>query len=158
VDGLVLCATSRNFSGRPRERFMFGMVGGAAPLARISNGRMRDRVAERLITARVPESESLASWMRQEFRRGDPAKIVEAAASLGRYSSHDWIGTVDVPTAVVVTTQDRLVPPHRQQKLADSIPGAFVVPVAGDHGVCVGDPSAFVPALVDACTRVTHRP
>jgi hypothetical protein len=44
------------------------------------------------------------------------------------------------------------VPPHRQRRLAESIPGARIVPVQGDHGVCVADPRRFVPALLDACS------
>ena len=59
-----------------------------------------------------------------------------------------------MPTAVVVTEQDRLVPPRRQRKLAEAIPGARVVSVQGDHGVCVADPRAFVPALMNACSMV----
>ena len=94
-------------------------------------------------------------WVIDELRSGDPAAIAEAAGAISRYSSHEWISEVDVPTAVVVTESDRLVPPHRQRKLAESIPGARVIPVAGDHGVCVGDPRAFVPALLNACSIAT---
>ncbi len=157
VSGLVLCATSRNFRGRPRERLMFGFLGGAIPIARLSRGWLRSRVAERIVAGRVDENDELAAWLRDQFRRGDPAKILEAAAALGRFSSHHWIEHVDVPTAVVVTTQDRLVPPHRQRKLLAAVPGAVEVPVAGDHSVCVSNPGAFVPALARACAVVTDR-
>ena len=93
-----------------------------------------------------------------ELRSGDPAAIAEAAGAIGRFSSRDWIGQVDVPTVVVVTEHDRLVSPQRQRRLAESIPGAQMVTVAGDHGVCVNDPAVFVPALVQACDLVTRRP
>ncbi len=155
VAGLVLCATSRNFRGRPRERLMYGFLGGAVPLARLSGGWVRSKVAERIVAGRVDDEDALASWVREEFGRGDPTRIMEAAASLGHFTSHGWIDQIDVATAVVVTEHDNLVPPRRQRKLAESIPGAVVVPVAGDHSVCVSDPGAFVPALVGACARVT---
>ena len=51
---------------------------------------------------------------------------------MGRFSAHDWIGQVDVPTAVVVTTRDEMVPPSRQRKLAQSIPTAEVYEVEMD--------------------------
>lgn len=156
VSGLVLCATSRNFRGRPAERLMFGTLAGIVPAARLTTGNMRRRVTERLMADRLPPDNALALWARDEFSRGDPAKVMEAAAALGAFSSHGWIGQVDVPTAVVITERDRLVPPHRQHKLADAIPGAVVVPVAGDHGVCVENPGLFVPALVRACRAVTN--
>ena len=62
-----------------------------------------------------------------------------------------------MPTAVVLTQLDSLVPPRRQQRLAESIAGATVHPVAGDHTVCVAAPERFVPALTDAVASVTTR-
>lgn len=155
VAGLVLCATSRNFRGRPGERILFGTLAGVVPAARLTTGNMRRRVTERVMAGRVPIDDALALWVRDEFSRSDPAKVMEAAAALGSFSSHAWIGQIDVPTAVVITERDRLVPPHRQHKLADVIPGAVVVPVQGDHGVCVDDPQLFVAALMRACRIAT---
>lgn len=156
VSGLVLCATSRNFRGRPRERLMFGFLGGAVPAARLSRGWLRTQWAERFVAGRVPDEEPLAEWLRDQFRQSDPADTIEAASALGRFSSHGWIHDVDVPTAVVVTENDGLVPAHRQRKLLEAIPGAVEVTVAGDHSVCVSDPAAFVPALLEACRLVTR--
>ena len=93
----------------------------------------------------------------RELRRGDPASLAAAAASLGRFSSHEWIGQVDIPTAVVLTTRDQAVPPHRQQKLADAIAGATVHPVDGDHLVCALGARRFVPVLTTACIEVAER-
>jgi pimeloyl-ACP methyl ester carboxylesterase len=92
-----------------------------------------------------------------QLRGHDPAAIAEAGTAIARFASQDWIGGVDVPTAVVVTRQDQLVPPHRQRKLAAAIPGATVHPVDGDHGVCASNPERFVPVLVEACTSVAER-
>ena len=83
--------------------------------------------------------------------------MMAAAAALGRFSSREWIGDVDVPAAVVITLRDSLVPPHRQRKLAEAIPGATVHPVDADHGACAAAPNRFVPALVDACRSVAAR-
>jgi hypothetical protein len=93
----------------------------------------------------------------RELRRSDPASLAAAAGALGRFSSREWIGDVDVPTAVVLTLRDQAVPPHRQQKLADAIPNAQVFPVDGDHLVCAIGARRFVPVLVDACRSVAAR-
>ncbi len=62
-----------------------------------------------------------------------------------------------MPTAVLVTEHDTVVPPRRQRALAAAIKGSVVYPVAGDHGVCALDPGAFVPVLEQACLAVTAR-
>jgi pimeloyl-ACP methyl ester carboxylesterase len=154
VEGLVLCATSRNFRGRPAEQAMFALLPGLSMAARVAPRIARRRVADQLFGA-TPDSSPLEQWAMAELRQNDPARVMEGAASLGRFNSRDWIGGVDVPTAVVVTTEDGLVPPHRQLKLAESIPHATVHPVRGDHSVCVTRPDLFVPALLEACRAVT---
>jgi pimeloyl-ACP methyl ester carboxylesterase len=96
-------------------------------------------------------------WVRKELGRGDPAAVLEAARAVGRFTSHEWTGDVDVPAAVILTMQDRLVPPQRQLKLAQAIPGATVHQINADHGACVDRPDLFVPALVDATESVARR-
>jgi len=62
-----------------------------------------------------------------------PGAIPLAMNAFGNFTSAPWIGQVDVPTAVVVTDQDKVVPTRRQLKLAESIPGAFVHRAPGGH-------------------------
>jgi pimeloyl-ACP methyl ester carboxylesterase len=156
VSGLVLCATSRNFRGQPREQALFSLLPAITLAARAAPGPARRALAARLLDARMPDFPA-RDWVMAEFRGNDPATVAQAAAAIGRFSSRDWIGDVDVPAAVVVTTQDRLVPPHRQHKLAAAIPGATLHPVDGDHGVCAARPDLFVPALLSACASVAAR-
>ncbi len=156
VAGLVLCATSRNFSERQGERVLFGAMPALAATARLTPGAARQRLTERYITGRFDDSE-VGRWAASELRRADSVKLMQAGASLGRFDSSPWIGRVDVPTAVVLTEHDVAVPPHRQRALAESISTARVHPVPGDHGVCVSDPREFVPRLVEACRDVTLR-
>jgi 3-oxoadipate enol-lactonase len=84
----------------------------------------------------------------------DAATIMQAARAVIRFSSHDWASNIRVPTAVVVTTRDQLVPPARQYRLAQLIPGARVFEVDGDHLACVEAADRFVPTLVEACRYV----
>ena len=156
VEGLVLCATSRNFGRSVPERAMFTSLLGLSGLARITPSGLRRRMAARVFEPRVGES-PLAAWVTDELQRNDPATVLQAGWSIGAFSSAGWIGEVDVPAAVVVTTRDQVVSPQRQLRLAESIPGAHVVRVPGDHAVCVTDPHRFVPALIEACESVARR-
>jgi hypothetical protein len=113
-------------------------------------------LGERFVTTRYDESE-LGRWARGEVLRNEPRMVVEAGQALASFSSGQWIGGVDVPTAVVVTERDSVVPPRRQRALADAIPGAVTYGVVGDHGVCALDPDRFVPVLEQACLDVSAK-
>jgi 3-oxoadipate enol-lactonase len=84
----------------------------------------------------------------------DPATVMQAARAVIRFSSRDWASNIDAPTAVVITTKDQLVSPHRQYQLAASIPGSKIFRVPGDHLACVSAAGRFVPTLVRACDYV----
>jgi pimeloyl-ACP methyl ester carboxylesterase len=157
VAGLVLCATARDFAGKPGERAAFAMLGGATAVARAMPERMRLAVRERVTGNRFDGDTPGGLWARSEFDRSDGRLLLEAGHSLGRFSSRNWIGGVGVPTAVVLTELDGLVPPHRQRKLADAIPGARIFPIAGDHVVCSMQTELFAPVLLRACQDVAAR-
>jgi 3-oxoadipate enol-lactonase len=160
VAGLVLCATSRHFASAAGARpagvglaVRGGALGVAAAL-RSAPPAVRQRASAAMLERRAA---GLPEWALAEVSCNDPAAIVEAFAELRAFDAAPWIGDIDVPTAVLVTTQDRIVPPARQRALADDIPGAAVWEVEGDHTACVSDPEAFVPALVEACRWVAAR-
>jgi pimeloyl-ACP methyl ester carboxylesterase len=155
VEGLVFCATARHFVPRGVARLSRLVLPAVASLARIRPGAGRERILRRML-ARVEHPE-LRDRIAREFGGHEPASIVQAAHALSGFSSYDWIGCVDVPTAVVITTRDELVPPERQRELAASIPGATVVEVPGDHSACVSRADVFVPALIEACRSVAAR-
>jgi pimeloyl-ACP methyl ester carboxylesterase len=154
VSGLVLCATARDFRNSQREIGLWSVLPFVTAGMRTAPGATRRALMNRVIAQRMPQFPA-REWVLQEMAGNDPAAITEAAGALARFSSREWIGDVDVPTAVVVTQRDRMVPPERQIRLAESIPGARVVPVDGDHSVCVSAPRLFVPALESALSTVT---
>jgi len=155
VAGLVLCATARHFIVRPLARLARLTLPLAWSLARLAPSVTHQRLLRRML-ARI-EHPQLRERVFLEFAGHDPASVLQASHALSGFSSHDWIGSVDVPTAVVITTRDELVPPGRQRKLAESIPGAEIFEVDGDHGACVARVDRFVPALVEACRSVARR-
>jgi len=92
-----------------------------------------------------------------ELAGHSPATVIQAAGAVASFSSDDWIGHVDVPTSVIVTTRDELVPADRQRKLAASINGASLYEIEGDHSACVSRAEVFAPTLVRACHDVAVR-
>jgi len=156
TDGLVLCATAARFRDRGSDRALQGVVTGLSLAVRAAPSWMHKRVTERLVVGRY-DSSPLGCWAREQSRFNDLRTIIEAGHAVGSYDARSWLGGIDVPTAIVMTSYDTTVPPARQQFMADTIPGARVVPVDGGHDVCAVDPQAFVPALLEACTDVATR-
>ena len=62
-----------------------------------------------------------------------------------------------MPTAVVVTNHDKVIPPERQIDLARQIPGATVHDIDAGHAACVLESEVFVPALLEAVATVNAR-
>jgi hypothetical protein len=89
------------------------------------------------------------------MRRHDMVKIMEAGQAIGSYNARRWIGEVDVPTTVVVTTRDRAISPSEQHRLAEAIPGAEVQLVDDGHIACAK--REFGPAVVRAVDGVVAR-
>ena len=156
VGGLVLCATAAHFP-TPRFNGAVGAVtaGAAAALSLVPSSLRRSGMS--YATSRWTANAGAAAWATEEWSRHDPSALVQAGVALSRFDSRDWIGQVDVPSAVVITELDMTVSPRRQRRLAEAIPGAVVFPVQGDHRVVADAPREFVPALLSACESVRHR-
>jgi 3-oxoadipate enol-lactonase len=152
VAGLVLCATAARF---PMRRELSGVIGPFSfGLSLALSGipyELRRQGLSMLLRSRAP-AEGTAAWALEEWERNDPAAMIQAGLALGRFDSRGWIGDIDVPTAVIVTTMDTAVSPRRQASLAAGIPGAVAFEVAGAHRACVDEHRLFVPALVEACS------
>ena len=97
-------------------------------------------------TCTTGRSRSSAAPARGRSARPSPPS---AATTRGRGSSR-----IDVPTAVVVTLQDHVLPPDNQIALARRIPGATIHDIEAGHAACVLESERFVPALLEA---VGHR-
>lgn len=156
VQGLVLAATSRNFRGTRLEKVFFPAVSVAlTPLSGYAARRVR-RFGE-LLPALPGTLVSDQDWGRAEFRSTSAWSAPSVLAELGRFNSAAWIGEVDVPTSVVVSTRDRTIPVPRQRRLAAAIPGAEVFEVDGGHAVIVLGADRFAPVLQQALASVCRR-
>ncbi|MHB8341155.1 MAG: alpha/beta fold hydrolase [Mycobacteriales bacterium] len=156
VAGLVLCATARNFRGTPKERVFFQVLPAIL-------GRLPGRAAGAIPAPRPPEPGpgiadlGVSRWALAEFRATPAAMMLQGVAAIGAFTCHDWIGQLAVPTSVVVTTRDHLVPTRRQLKLAEAVPDAQAFFCHGSHATCVLGSERFVPVLVQACDSVAAR-
>ncbi len=159
ISGLVLCSTARNVLGSPAEQLAALALPSAAAAIRW-NPLFQPVSAEALgLTLLGPvDDPATARWARAQLRRTSLGTALSAVQAVCEFTSHSWIGQIDVPTAVVVTTRDHVVPTSRQRKLAAAIPGASIHEVNADHAVCITAPQAFAQALLQACRSVTPAP
>ncbi len=158
LSGLVLCATSRNVLGTPMEK-MAALALPTAAAAIAWNPLLQSMSAEffGMTLLGSVDDPAISRWARTQLRRTSLGTANSAVQAVSEFSSHTWFGEVDVPTAVVVTTRDRIVSPSRQMKLARAIPGASVHEVEADHAVCTTAPQLFTPVLLQACWSVEAR-
>lgn len=152
VRGLVLCATARYFTPYQYPVLTRALLPGTVVGARVAPQLVLGQIIEG--TVRNIPSAKVKNYVRQEMSTSDPAALAQATRAVLRFSSRDWVSDIAVPTAVVVTTRDRIVPTRRQRALADAIPGAKVFEVDGDHFACADRSTNFVPQLVAACHHV----
>lgn len=152
VGGLVLAATSRDFRGRPGDRLRFAAATALALGTRVVPTPPLAMLAT-VVGGRVGER----WWAASEVSRTNIGAVLAAAEALGRFTSREWVGDLDVPATVLLTTRDRLVPPSRQAKLAAALTRAQLVPVEGDHLVPGKAPARFGAVLAAAVTDVARR-
>ena len=159
VSGLVLCATTRAFVPGHRQRYLvattMNYAAGTVSFSRLMRRMYTPPGMPRSARLRFGRPTSMRVWAAGEMRRHDMRQIFEAGHATTRFNSTRWIGEVDVPTAVVVTTKDHAIPPDDQRQLAASINGARIFPVEDDH--TASGHASFAPVLVDACRDVATR-
>ena len=155
--GLVLCATTDRFRSTPSERlFHAGMEIAMLGTRQVSRSRTALRSA-RVFAEALDIDSDLHDWAMREFRSTSPWAVGQAVAALGRHHSRPWLSRINVPTAVVVTNDDRVIPRERQLDVARRIPGATVHDIDAGHACCLMESETFVPELVEAVGTVYAR-
>jgi 3-oxoadipate enol-lactonase len=158
VGGLILAASTAHFRTNGRERvFHAGMGLGMSLSSTLSRSRVVSRASAAAVEAIDSDSSDTARWAMRQWRSTSAWAVGQAVASLGRHHSTPWLSHIDVPTAVVVTANDHVIPPDRQLDLAAGIPGATVHQAACGHAGCVLEHKAFVPAFLEAAYATSAR-
>jgi 3-oxoadipate enol-lactonase len=155
VAGLVLCATAPHFNRQRNERLSFLGLTGLAAVARFTPAQLRQWLTHQLYLQR--KTSSWDPWAVQEAAGHDWRMVLEAGRALGGFRADEWLGDVDVPTSVVITMKDHVVPLKRQMLLFEEIPTAAAFRVDGRHDAAISVPERFVPTAVAAIHSVVER-
>jgi pimeloyl-ACP methyl ester carboxylesterase len=157
VAGLVLCSTAASFAETAREHLFLSAIGNLRRLSGLVDttvwGTLRTVVGDRFAGAESGLSELVVGIVGCH----DPLAVCQAAIALRAYRADAWVSSISVPSAVVMTTRDHLVPPGRQLHLASSIPECSLFPVEGDHAVCATSTERFRASLLAALANVARR-
>lgn len=169
VGGLVLGATAATFSGTRWERVLWKGMGALQVALRMLPRLWWEAAVRAQLEGRLPLDltrivgpdtgavlRQALGWAFGEVARGNAEDQAEAGRELGRYDARGWLPSVDVPTAVVMTLRDRIVPLARQRELAARLPGARVFEVDLDHDAPT-QAAIFPPVLVAAVDDVAAR-
>lgn len=155
VDALVLCATAPLFVERRDERLSFIGLSGLAALARLAPSQARNWITEQVYLSR--KTEQWEPWAIEQASTHDWRMILEAGRALGNFSSIDWLDEVDVPTSVVITVRDQVIPIARQIKLIELIRHAEILRVDAGHDAAVAAGDMFVATLLRALAATGGR-
>ncbi|GEL20128.1 alpha/beta fold hydrolase [Pseudonocardia asaccharolytica] len=153
--GLVLCSTARNVFGSPWERAAALVLPAVVTAAGLLPA-MHSLGADLLGSALLDQDTDPATrrWAITQMSSTPLFTALTTAQAVCHFTSHEWIGSVDVPASVVITAHDRIVPAARQWKLAQALPACTVVEVDGDHGVFLHSPGHFASSVLAACDAV----
>lgn len=155
VSGLVLAATADRFKARYNDRLSFLGLKGLANLARLTPAQARSWLTNQLYLDR--KTATWSPWAIEEASSHDWRMVLEAGGAIGSFASGEWLADVDVPTSVVVTMQDDIVPLRRQIQLFEEIPGARAFRIDAGHDAVVAKPDRAVPTIVEACWSAAGR-
>jgi 3-oxoadipate enol-lactonase len=116
VSGVILSGTAQHWQEPALRRYWLAMGAMGLGLAVFpsqfwSLGLKRSRIPE------GPQS----AWLESELMRHSARDVAEAGRELGRFDSRPWLKRLDVPSAVVLTSRDDLVPPRKQRELATAL-------------------------------------
>ncbi len=155
VRGLVFCATASHFLTSREERIGFIGLAGLSMLARRTPAQARQWLTDQFYLQR--RSDTWEPWAIQEAALHDWRMVLEAGRAIGKFNSRDWIGGINVPTSVLITMRDRVVPLRRQVRLFEAIESAEAFRIDGDHDAVVANADRFVPTLLRAIGSVVER-
>lgn len=148
VSGLVVSATAQHWQDPGTRRYwrlmgLFGLMLSIAPHRTWRWGFRR---------VGIPENDRTA-WLLSELTRGSARDIAEAGREMERFDSRRWLGPLDVPAAVVITTRDEVIAPRKQHELAAALEAqVFEVPLR--HNELPFRSELYNPALLEALAAI----
>jgi pimeloyl-ACP methyl ester carboxylesterase len=152
VSGLVLSGTAQHWQDRALKRYWLSMGLLGFGLA-LFPSQLWGRGFRRVGLTEGPQ----AAWLESELMRHSARDVAEAGRELGRFDSRPWLKRLDIPSAVVLTSRDDMVPPRKQRELADALEAeVFDAPIR--HMQVTTSPAKYNPALLEAIAAVSPGP
>ncbi|WP_197038147.1 MULTISPECIES: alpha/beta fold hydrolase [Actinomycetes] len=149
VTSMVLCSTGPFFGSHdPQRQTNMSNIG---RLMKVIHPPHVQPQAAKLDDRSVPDT----VWALRQFLSTPVSRLGTLGDGMSYFDSQQWLGEIDVPTAVLLSLKDRVIPLWRQQLLTDNIPGVLTVEVNGGHACCVLEADEFIPKFLDAARRVT---
>jgi pimeloyl-ACP methyl ester carboxylesterase len=156
VSGLVVEATALEWRSTVRDRVSWWGLNMFNSFLRSRAARWFGRRAVRVLAEWNTELEPYLGWVLAEARRGDAADITDAGRALSRFDARPFAASLGKPSAVVLTTEDRVVRPVKQQALARAL-DASVFELAGDHFAFWAKAKEFADSTRQAVDDVVSR-
>jgi pimeloyl-ACP methyl ester carboxylesterase len=153
VTGLVLGATAARPVSLPRWLTVPAFVAGraASRLDRFLLPRLAHAYLMR--TGTVPAEHG--AWLWRTLLDRDTNLYYETGFAILRFDARDRVGSIGVPTTMVVTTDDQLIAPRLQRETASLIPDARVVELEGArHEAVLTHADDIAKAILEALDRV----
>ncbi|HWD64606.1 MAG TPA: alpha/beta hydrolase [Solirubrobacteraceae bacterium] len=116
VSGLVLSGTAQHWQEPALRRYWLAMGAMGLSLAVFPSQFWRLGVRR----SGIPAGPRRA-WLQSELMRHSARDVAEAGRELGRFDSRPWLKRLEVPSAMVLTSRDDLVPPSKQRELAQAL-------------------------------------
>lgn len=151
VSHLVLAATA----ARP-VRFPTGfrlLLVATRAIARVSRAEFSTASTTVLTRSRALKP-GHARWMWEGLMRRDANLYYEAGHAVRRFDSRSWLATLDVPTLVIVNSDDQIVPPVAQYELASFFDDDDVAVLdGGRHESIMNRPDEYVKLIAEFAER-----
>jgi 3-oxoadipate enol-lactonase len=155
VSGLVLCATFARSSRHRNERVALRGAHHLGRATRLLPRRRQIDLFTRALVAGGSDPAARPPWFVAEVRSGSVPMMLEAGGAIGGFDSRTWLPGLDIPTGILITEHDGIVPPDRQHAMAALVPHAEIRSAPIDHDGCVTRPGQFIPAFLELVRHVT---
>lgn len=116
VSGVILSGTAQHWQEPALRRYWLAMGAMGLGLAVFPSQFWSFGIKR----SRIPKGRRSA-WLESELMRHSAKDVAEAGRELGRFDSRPWLKRLEVPSAVVLTSRDDLVPPRKQRELAQAL-------------------------------------
>jgi len=157
ASAVILSGTAQHWQEPELRRSWKAMGLVSFGLANAPRAMLRQGLRNAGLSGHGEPSDRQLAWLMSELTRHSSRDVADAGRELGRFDSRPWLHQVKPRTAVVLTSNDELVPPRKQRELAQAL-GAPIFEAPISHMEIVTRASVYNPALLEALAAVAPVP